>query len=125
MSDDLQQARVEAAAKAMHARDLAKSKELYPERPSMWAKERPAYAEYAALALAAADAIQSKAKLSQNFALPSMEQIEKVLAGNGLSGLGELHGWRCNHPEVYGECRCVSELIDDLAALFGEAAGDE
>lgn len=57
MSNDLQQARVTAAAKAMWGRDLEKSKEFYPERPSMWAKERPAYAEYAALALAAADAV--------------------------------------------------------------------
>ena len=57
MSNDLQQARVTAAAKAMWGSDLEKSKEFYPERPSMWAKERPAYAEYAALALAAADAV--------------------------------------------------------------------
>ena len=57
MSNDLQQARVTAAAKAMWGSDLEKSKEFYPERPSMWAKERPAYAEYAALALAAADTV--------------------------------------------------------------------
>jgi hypothetical protein len=41
----------------MWGSDLEKSKEFYLERPSMWAKERPAYAEYAALALAAADAV--------------------------------------------------------------------
>ncbi len=45
---------VEAAAKAMHERDLAKSEELYPNRPSMWAKLRSAYYEHARAALVAA-----------------------------------------------------------------------
>ena len=72
MSNDLQQARVTAAAKAMWGRDLEKSKEFYPERPSMWAKERPAYAEYAALALAAADAVVTVDGLQ--------ERIEDTLA---------------------------------------------
>lgn len=48
------EAQVEAAAKAMHERDLAKSEELYPNRPSMWAKLRPAYYEHARAALVAA-----------------------------------------------------------------------
>lgn len=72
MSNDLQQARVTAAAKAMWGRDIEKSKEFYPERPSMWAKERPAYAEYAALALAAADAVVTVDGLQ--------ERIEDTLA---------------------------------------------
>lgn len=45
---------VEAAAKAMHARDLARSKQSYPDRPSFWAKLRPAYYEHARAALVAA-----------------------------------------------------------------------
>ena len=48
------EAQVEAAAKAMHALDLAKSKQFYPDRSSMWAKLRPAYYEHARAALVAA-----------------------------------------------------------------------
>ena len=69
---DLHDARVEAAAKAMYGRDLARSKEAYPDRPNFWAKDRPTYAEHAALAIAAADAVVTVDGLQ--------ERIEDTLA---------------------------------------------
>lgn len=45
------------------------------------------------------------------------ESIIQVLTDNGLSGSGELHGWRCGYPERYGPCDCVATLADELAAL--------
>lgn len=86
---NLHDARVEAAAKAMYGRDLARSKEAYPDRPNFWAKDRPTYAEHAALALAAADAVVT------------VEMIAEVLAdhsyGYSISGLPL--GCECGHDQ--------------------------
>jgi hypothetical protein len=42
--------------------------------------------------------------------------ILAVLIGHGAAGLDGIHGWRCGHPKVYGDCTCVTELVDALAA---------
>lgn len=51
------------------------------------------------------------------------EQIKAVLEANGLSdnAANTLHSWRCEHPEIYGPCSCLQELVNDLAALLPEA----
>jgi hypothetical protein len=42
------------------------------------------------------------------------ETITRVLVENGVSGNLDMHSWRCQYPERYGECDCVADLIDDL-----------
>ena len=110
MSNDLQQARVTAAAKAMWGRDLEKSKEFYPERPSMWAKERPAYAEYAALALAAADAVVTVEMIA--------DLLARELDGNDGDDLGSAYGEGALHLALDFPIR---EAIDDVYADCGDS----
>ena len=110
MSNDLQQARVTAAAKAMWGRDLEKSKEFYPERPSMWAKERPAYAEYAALALAAADAVVTVEMIA--------DLLARELDGNDGDDLGSAHGEGALHLALDFPIR---EAIEDVYADCGDS----
>ena len=67
MTDDLQQARVEAAARAMYEfRELRTD----PKWADVEHGVQEEYRKDARAALAAADAIQSKAKSSQDFVLP-------------------------------------------------------
>lgn len=42
------------------------------------------------------------------------EAITQALTDNGLSGIGELHSWRCQFPQTYGECTCIADLVDDV-----------
>ena len=104
MSNDLQQARVTAAAKAMWGSDLEKSKEFYPERPSMWAKERPAYAEYAALALAAADAVVT------------VEMIAEVLRRHQAFTHGD--SCRCGWVATVGDSSHARHQAFEILALL-------
>lgn len=62
------EAQVDVAAKAM---DENFNPDKYPIMAAM-------FRDYAEVALAAADAIQSKAKSSQNFALPTVEMIAEL-----------------------------------------------
>lgn len=48
--------------------------------------------------------------------MSGLDAIREVLIDFGLDG-GELHDWRCQHPDVYGECKC----LDELAEALGEA----
>ena len=91
MTDDLQQARV-AAFKA--AWEQADSEGDVGNR--------------VVRGLAAADAIQSKAKSSQNFVLPSVERVAEVIA---------------RELDMPLSSRLV--LAHAIHALFGEVAGDE
>lgn len=51
------------------------------------------------------------------------EIIRRVLAENGISGNHDgLHGWRCAHPDRYGECCCVNDLIGELVDEIEKAA---
>ena len=55
------------------------------------------------------------------------ERVAEVLRANGLSDRpGELdcniHHWRCEYPDVYGECKCFSNLIDDLFKALPQLA---
>lgn len=36
------------------------------------------------------------------------------------NGIDDIHGWRCNHPDIYGPCSCVDEFTDDLLAILTE-----
>src|SRR5699024_2202558 len=50
------------------------------------------------------------------------EDVRGVLEGAGLTDRPEeygdgIHGWRCEHPDRYGRCDCLSALIDDLVRL--------
>ena len=50
---------------------------------------------------------------------PMREALSNALTENGISeGVDGLHGWRCAHPDRYGPCTCVAELLDDLAAAL-------
>lgn len=43
------------------------------------------------------------------------EVVRDVLYDHGLQqGGGGLHAWRCDYPEVFGECNCLDELATDL-----------
>lgn len=55
------------------------------------------------------------------------ETVEAVLRGAGLTDKpGELdssiHSWRCEHPETYGHCDCLQELVRELAEVERAAA---
>lgn len=41
--------------------------------------------------------------------------MKLVLTHNGLGPPeADIHSWRCRYPETYGECDCLSMLLDDL-----------
>ena len=45
--------------------------------------------------------------------------IRKALSEWGIEGnLGDVHGWRCQYPDIYGQCDCVDRLIADLMAAL-------
>ena len=44
------------------------------------------------------------------------ERIARVLEGQGLTAHPDqydsnIHGWRCEHPDIYGPCSCFEELV--------------
>lgn len=44
------------------------------------------------------------------------ERITRVLEGQGLTPHPDkydssIHGWRCEHPDIYGPCSCFEELV--------------
>lgn len=50
------------------------------------------------------------------------EDIRGVLVGAGLTDRPEqfgdgIHGWRCEYPDRYGRCDCLTDLIGDLVRL--------
>lgn len=48
-----------------------------------------------------------------------VEVVRGVLRDHGLEqGGGGLHSWRCDHPDRYGECDCLDELLADLHAAL-------
>ena len=47
--------------------------------------------------------------------------LRQILVENGLGPGSSLHGWRCDHPDVYGECDCLDELIEDVMRWREEA----
>lgn len=53
------------------------------------------------------------------------KQIEAVLRGLGLTDGPEsygdgIHGWRCEHPDIYGRCDCFKVAVNDLYELMKE-----
>lgn len=43
------------------------------------------------------------------------ETLFQVLHENGLTSIpSDLHSWRCEHVDRYGECNCLDGLMDDL-----------
>lgn len=53
------------------------------------------------------------------------EDVRGVLVGAGLTDRPEqfgdgIHGWRCEYPDRYGRCDCLTDLIDDLVRLVRE-----
>lgn len=44
----------------------------------------------------------------------TFERIKRVLVDNGLEPGYSLHGWRCEHPDRFGECDCVDGLANDI-----------
>jgi hypothetical protein len=50
-------------------------------------------------------------------------EVERVLRENGLSDEpgkydSSIHSWRCDFPDIYGQCSCFAELADELVALL-------
>lgn len=101
MTDDLQQARVEAAAEAFRNSEAS-------------AKATTSLEVSISAALAAGDAIQSKAKSSQNFVLPSVEELVEVIREYDLK-----------YDENTTPADYRRALAKAIHALFGEVAGDE
>ena len=95
---------IEAAAKAMYGRDLARSKEAYPDRPNFWAKDRPTYAEHAALAIAAADAVVT---------VDAREHLHAKC--DCVPDLGPAHCHLCSNergaPVPWPECSAVAPVV--------------
>jgi hypothetical protein len=49
------------------------------------------------------------------------DRLRQVLADYGLENGGELHSWRCQNPDRFGDCDCVGELTADLVrAIEGD-----
>lgn len=49
--------------------------------------------------------------------IATREAVTTLLAEHGLEGNYDIHSWRCQHPDRYGPCDCVSELVDNLMVL--------
>lgn len=49
--------------------------------------------------------------------------IEKVLRDHAVESTANqgLHGWRCQYPQHYGDCRCFQELVDALDKAVAKA----
>lgn len=48
------------------------------------------------------------------------DRIRAVLTEHGITDeYGEsIHSWRCQHPQVYGPCSHVDDLVRDLSNLL-------
>lgn len=44
--------------------------------------------------------------------------IRDVLLDYGASPGGSLHSWRCEHPDRYGPCTCVAEVVAAVVAAI-------
>ena len=46
--------------------------------------------------------------------------VKNVLGEYGISGKynGGPHTWRCERPDVYGECTCIDDLVKDLLTIL-------
>ena len=45
-----------------------------------------------------------------------MATVREVALGYGLSqGTDGLHSWRCDYPDIYGECDCLDEFVTDMS----------
>jgi hypothetical protein len=45
--------------------------------------------------------------------------VAKTLLDEGCQPGSSIHSWRCEHPDRYGECTCVSEVAEEVAAALG------
>ena len=57
--------------------------------------------------------------------MSSRDRIRQALIDAGLSDRPDrddssIHSWRCEHPDLYGHCTCLDELVDDLVAVANE-----
>lgn len=60
---------------------------------------------------------------------PLRDRVEALLRGAGLSDEPEIydssiHSWRCEHPDRYGHCSCLAELVDEVTSLARTAQGE-
>ena len=56
----------------------------------------------------------------------AVEWMSERLIEEGAGVGGGFHGWRCEYPDIYGECDCVAESARDILAALRAAlaAGD-
>jgi hypothetical protein len=55
------------------------------------------------------------------------EPVEALLRGIGLTDEPEtygdgIHGWRCEHPQIYGRCDCFARAVADVQKFAREVA---
>lgn len=53
------------------------------------------------------------------------EHIEAFLRGIGLTDKPAefsdgIHGWRCEYPDMYGQCACFDGVVQDLMEFIRE-----
>lgn len=46
------------------------------------------------------------------------EVVERVLLDEGAAPGSSIHSWRCEHPDRYGDCTCVAEIAQEIAAAL-------
>ena len=53
--------------------------------------------------------------------MSARDDVVIVLAESCLSTPGGFHSWCCEHPDMYGPCDCLDELVNDLLPIVAEA----
>lgn len=57
----------------------------------------------------------------------SRNRIRDILVAAGLSDRPDsqnssIHSWRCEHPDRYGPCTCLDDLVNDLTTVVTDTA---
>lgn len=74
---------------------------------------------------------ESVAKVGREFAPAALspallEELAKTLRENGIDehAPSNLHSWRCEHKNRYGQCTCFDMLMNDLTPILSRALAE-
>lgn len=61
--------------------------------------------------------------MSETTPRAAVDAAVKALLDDGAGPGNSLHSWRCEYPDIYGECDCVQETAREITAAVVEALG--
>jgi hypothetical protein len=55
----------------------------------------------------------------------AVEKIADVLLNEGGAPGSSIHSWRCEHPDRYGPCRCVTEVAGEIVTAIRAMSAED